>query len=160
MFCDELKTRKSTNICLSVLSTDLHRPRFPTLQISYRHILQAASGELVYKTLAEDGQLCKSAECRHETGDVKPYSACINLWLAPTGSFRSRFTRAINIKASCLATVCPLKPTVFIWRALNPDQHPSSNHGVYEFHYHLIQGWRVYNLNIFLHTVALVGRVA
>ena len=77
--CDELKTQTS-KICDDVfLSTDLHRPWFPTLQISYRDIEHAASGEHVYKTLAEDGQLCKSAECRHETGEAKPYTASLSL---------------------------------------------------------------------------------
>jgi len=74
-----LKHVKFKNICQSFLPTDLHKPRFPTLQISYRHIEQAEGRELVYKTLTEDGQLCTSAEHRHEMGEAKPYSACLNL---------------------------------------------------------------------------------
>jgi hypothetical protein len=66
--CDEIKTRKSKIICRSFLPTDLHQPRFPTLQISYRHIEQAEGTELAYKTLAEDEQLCTSAEKQPRNG--------------------------------------------------------------------------------------------
>jgi hypothetical protein len=97
----------------------------------YRFHIRVSNRQQVgnsYKTLAEDGQLWKKAECRHETGEAKPKSACSNLRLVLSGSFGSRCMRATNVRASCLATSAPEAYHVHLTFIRNPASYIKDGH--------------------------------